>query len=48
MLGGRPKIEGAAATPAATSTPVSQPVSPSQPAAPKADTSQAEVDDLPF
>ena len=48
MLGGRPKPEGAAATPAATSAPVSQPVSPSQPAAPKADTSQAEVDDLPF
>ena len=49
MLGGRPKPEGASAAPAAASTPASQPAAgPSQPAEPTADTSKAEVDDLPF
>ena len=49
MLGGRPKPEGAPAAHAAASTPASQPAAaPSQPAEPTADTSQAEVDDLPF
>jgi single-strand DNA-binding protein len=49
MLGGRPKPEGAPAAPAAASTPASQPAaSPSEPAAPAVDTSQTEVDDLPF
>jgi single-strand DNA-binding protein len=54
MLGGRPKPEGApapaaAAAPAAASTPASQTAaSPSEPAAPAVDTSQTEVDDLPF
>jgi len=55
MLGGRPKPEGAPA-PAATSAPASQPAatpakqaeSPSQPAEPSANTSETEVDDLPF
>jgi single-strand DNA-binding protein len=46
MLGGRPKPEGAPAAPVAASTPTSQP--PASPAQPAADTSQAEVDDLPF
>lgn len=52
MLGGRPKPEGepaAPAAPAVASTPASQPATdPSQPAEPAADTSQTEVDDLPF
>jgi len=60
MLGGRPRTEGAPAAPqAATSAAVpaaSQPavasepaaVTPTTPAAPAADTSQDEVDDLPF
>lgn len=49
MLGGRPKPEGAPATPAAASTPASQTAnSPGEPAAPAVDTSQTEVDDLPF
>ena len=53
MLGGRPKPEGAAVAPTVASTPTNQPkakpdASSSQPAEPTADTSQAEVDDLPF
>jgi single-strand DNA-binding protein len=55
MLGGRPKPEGAPAAPAApaaASTPASQtaasPSEPAAPAAPAVDTSQTEVDDLPF
>ena len=49
MLGGRPKPEGAPVAPVAASTPASQPVAnPAQPAEPAADTSQGEVDDLPF
>lgn len=52
MLGGKPKSEGepaAPAAPAVASTPASQPAAgPSQPAEPAADTSQTEVDDLPF
>ena len=49
MLGGRPKPEGAPTAPAASSTPASQPVaSPAQPVEGAADTSQGEVDDLPF
>ena len=54
MLGGRPKPEGAPAAPTEVSTPASQPApsqpaaSPAQPVEPAADTSQGEVDDLPF
>ena len=55
MLGGRPKPEGATTAPVApaeastpAAVPAAAPSSPSQPAAPASDTSQAEVDDLPF
>jgi single-strand DNA-binding protein len=56
MLGGRPRPEGAPAPAAASTPPASQPVatpaqpaaSPSLPTEPSANTSQTEVDDLPF
>jgi len=49
MLGGRPRTEGASSsTPASQPATTNQPAVASQPVKPAEDTSQEEVDDLPF